>query len=235
MKHIPTFEQFINESKSNYKIEDFPVNTVIHFKDGEAWKVVKTGMKGQHGGTQWDEISAKPYNDLAKKKNVSLAIDFSLEYLNSNVVKLDESLNEDTLNEFTINKFQPVSLNRNTEVDSKFFASLMPKTAKTTDDAFERIDGWRDHEMFVHIQYFEVKPNGSSPDRPAYRLHQTQYWLNDSKMSSYGRKGEEINVTLLTIYDITNNQDKKLGEVYVDTKVFLDECNRIFQMVKRSS
>lgn len=93
MKHIKEFEEYVNESSSktsNFNIKDFPVDTIINFNDGEAWKVVKTGMKGQHNNTSWDEISAKPYNELAKKKNVSVAIDFSLEYLNANVKTIEK-------------------------------------------------------------------------------------------------------------------------------------------------
>ena len=90
IKVLNYVDESVNESKNTYDIKDFPVGSIIHFNDGEAWKVVKTGMKGQHGGTSWDELSAKPYNDQAKKKNISLAIDFSIEYLNANVNKIEK-------------------------------------------------------------------------------------------------------------------------------------------------
>ena len=75
--------QMSEELKTQYSVEDFPGGSLIHFNDGESWKVVKTA-------TKWSNISAKPYNDLAKNRNISLAIDFSLEYLNENVNKIDK-------------------------------------------------------------------------------------------------------------------------------------------------
>jgi hypothetical protein len=90
MKNIPTFENFLNESKS-FSIIDFPVDSIIHFKDGESWKVVKpSGMSGLFNRRRsLDEITIKPYNDLAKKKNVSLTINVDLNYLNANVTKIE--------------------------------------------------------------------------------------------------------------------------------------------------
>lgn len=75
--------QMSEELKTQYSVEDFPGGSLIHFNDGETWKVVKPA-------TKWSNISAKPYNDLAKNRNISLAIDFSLEYLNENVNKIDK-------------------------------------------------------------------------------------------------------------------------------------------------
>jgi hypothetical protein len=75
--------QMSEELKTQYSVEDFPVDSLIHFNDGESWKVIKVA-------TKWGNISAKPYNDLAKNRNISLAIDFSLEYLNENVNKIDK-------------------------------------------------------------------------------------------------------------------------------------------------
>lgn len=99
MKNIPTYEEFLNEANS-FKITDFPVDAIVHFKDGEAWKVIKpSGMSGLFNRRRSaDEITIKPYNDLAKKKNVSLPIDATLDFLNKNVTKIDESLCE-SLNE----------------------------------------------------------------------------------------------------------------------------------------
>jgi hypothetical protein len=100
MKNIPTFENFLNEANS-FKVTDFPVDAIVHFKDGEAWKVVKpSGMSGLFNRRRSaDEITIKPDNDLAKKKNVSLPINVDLNYLNANVTKIDESLCESSLNE----------------------------------------------------------------------------------------------------------------------------------------
>ena len=88
--------------------------------------------------------------------------------------------------------------------------------------------------MFTHVQYHIVKPNGNKPDRPKFRLHQKQEWLNDANLQ--GR--EPVNATLLTIYDITNGDNPgekdKVGQIYVDTKAFLDELNISFEVIQKS-
>jgi hypothetical protein len=77
--------------KNNYKITDFPEDSKILFNDGEEWIVVKKGMRGTGSYRKSDEITIKPFNKLAKDKNVSLAIDVNLDYLNANVKKINES------------------------------------------------------------------------------------------------------------------------------------------------
>jgi hypothetical protein len=145
-------------------------------------------------------------------------------------------LNENTLNEWTDKAFKPAILDRGNSLDEKLFAKLMPKTAKTTDEAMERIWEFEGGTMFVHGQSFEVMPNGNAKDRPTYRLHQSQYWLNDTQLRWQGKDPkEEVNTTLLTVIDITNGQNKSLGSIWVDTKVFLSECRVVFELVKTSS
>jgi hypothetical protein len=77
--------------KNNYKITDFPEGSKILFNDGEEWIVVKKGMRGSGGLRKSNEITIKPFNRLAKDKNVSLAIDVTLEFLNANVKDINES------------------------------------------------------------------------------------------------------------------------------------------------
>jgi hypothetical protein len=77
--------------KNNFKITDFPEDSKILFNDGEEWIVVKKGMRGTGSHRKSDEITIKPFNKLAKDKNVSLAIDVNLDYLNANVKKINES------------------------------------------------------------------------------------------------------------------------------------------------
>jgi hypothetical protein len=77
--------------KNNYKITDFPEDSKILFNDGEEWIVVKKGMRGSGSWRKSDEITIKPFNKLAKDKNVSLAIDVTLEFLNTNVKEVNES------------------------------------------------------------------------------------------------------------------------------------------------
>jgi hypothetical protein len=100
----------------------------------------------------------------------------------------------------------------------------MPKTAKTESEAAERLETYVGGMMFMHVGYFIVK--SKNDDSITYLLHQNQYWLRDS----------EVNVTLLSIDDYTDpNNRTKLGEIYVDTKVFLNECEEVFKIEKRSS
>ena len=81
----------ISESKNKFKITDFPEGSKILFNDSEEWIVVKKGMRGSGSWRNSDEITIKPFNKLAKDKNVSLAIDVNLEFLNANVKEINES------------------------------------------------------------------------------------------------------------------------------------------------
>jgi hypothetical protein len=81
----------INESKNKFKITDFPEGSKILFNDSEEWIVVKKGMRGSGSWRNSDEITIKPFNKLAKDKNVSLPIDVNLEFLNANVKEINES------------------------------------------------------------------------------------------------------------------------------------------------
>ncbi len=192
MKHIKTFESFVNESINEAMVTlngaDFSANigkisTKSNAVPSEEWDSLK-----QEGGS----------------------------------IKTNES---------TINRFEPEALDRKNEIDRRFFAKLMPRTEKTSDSAASRISTFAGNTMFVHYQHFIVKPHGNSPDRPTYRIHNSQYWLNDTQLAWQGRKGESVNVTLLTVYDITDpKNEKRLGAIYVDTKVFLDELRRVFEV-----
>ena len=121
-------------------------------------------------------------------------------------------------------------------IDTNLFKKLMYKTALTMPDASDRIKEFQGGEMFVHYQYHDVKPNGNSDDRKTYRIHQSQYWLSDARLSSLGKPGEEVNITLITIKDITNSINvMDLGTAYVDTKVFLNELKVAFETIKKIS
>ena len=116
----------------------------------------------------------------------------------------------------------------------------MPRTSGTTEEAMERIWHFEDSTMFAHYQYHVVKPNGNKPDRPTYRLHQSQYWLSsayDNQIKNLGLDPKEgVNTTLITIFDITDPANEvNLGKVWVDTRQFLDEMNRVFEIIKRAS
>ena len=159
------------------------------------------------------------------------------------VPTFEEFVNE-SINEATLNRFQPDVLDKKNEIDHKVFAKLMPRTADTSDSATSHIFTFEGNTMFVHYQYHIVKPNGNKPDRPTYRLSQSQYWLNDTQLGWQGRKDEKVNVTFLTVYKLkegarpeTSQGDDyiRLGSVYVDTDVFLDEMKRTFEILDRQS
>lgn len=82
--------KILNES-STYNIGDFAIDKYVHFKDGEVWKVVKSGLRSTSNKKQNDEVTLKPVNALAKKNNTSLSIDFKLKYLNDNVTKISNT------------------------------------------------------------------------------------------------------------------------------------------------
>ena len=89
MKNLQTFEQFLNEA-SKYKPEDFAEGDTIEFNDGEEFIVVKSGMRNPSDRKKADEITMRPHNDLAKKRNVSMASDFSMGYLEKNVKQINK-------------------------------------------------------------------------------------------------------------------------------------------------
>jgi len=144
--------------------------------------------------------------------------------------------NFEALNEVTISRFSPDVIDPSNAIDPQFFKSLMPKTASTSTEAQDRILTFSDNTMFVHYQYFIVTPRGNAPDRPVYRIHNSQYWLNDYQLIMQGRKGQSVNVTLLSITDITDPANEvRLGSVYVNTDVYLAEQKVVFEQLKHQS
>lgn len=141
-----------------------------------------------------------------------------------------------TLKEYTETNFQAtVPGSGRAKSDPALFAKLMPKTAKTSKEAEARIKLYNGSTMFTHSQYFEVTPNGNMPNKPIYRLLQKQYYNNDYNAPA-NLKGKKVNVTFLTIIDITDGgRGVDVGVCYVDTEVFLQEYQVVFQLLKRQS
>lgn len=151
-------------------------------------------------------------------------------------VKLYEEFLSSVINESTINSFKPTVLDDKNTLDPALFAKLMPRTSKTTEETMEKIWDFEGGTMFVHYQYFIVMPHGNKPDRPKYRIHNSQYWLNDTQLKWQGREGQDVNTTLLTFYDVTDKDNEKmLGSIWVDTKAYLDEQLRVFEIIRKSS
>jgi hypothetical protein len=144
--------------------------------------------------------------------------------------------NFEPLNEMTIDRFRPDVIEPSDAIDPQFFKNMMPKTASTSTEAQDRILTFANNTMFVHYQYFIVTPRGNTPDRPVYRIHNSQYWLNDYQLIMQGRKGQSVNVTLLSITDITDPANEvRLGSVYVNTDVYLAEQKVVFEQLKHQS
>jgi hypothetical protein len=138
------------------------------------------------------------------------------------------------LKEYTVNDFRYITPGSGRpKIDPALFAKLMPKSAKTCKEAEARIKMYNGYTMFVHSQYFVVTPNGNMPNKPKYEIHQSQYYNNDYNAPA-NLKGQDVNVTFLTIFDVTNGE-VELGVCYVDTKVFLDEYKVVFELLKSVS
>ena len=158
--------------------------------------------------------------------------------MKNHVPSFDDFVNESKrLDETTFNNFKPTVLDKKNTIDPKLFKKLMPRTSGTAEEAMERIWDFEGNTMFAHYQYFIIKPNGNKPDRPTYRIHNSQYWLNDTQMRMQGRDPKEsVNVTFLTFYDVTDKDNEKMiGGTWVDTKVYLDEQQRVFEILNRQS
>ena len=172
-----------------------------------------------------------------KDKNIQLALDEAeeLAYLEKDLVEIYES--EGIINEYSTDNFNPMEIPRKEEINSTFFKKLMPRTSKTIKDATKRIESWAGGTMFTHVQYFEVRPNGNAEDRPTYRIHNEQYWLNDTQLGWAGRSGEKVNVTKISVYDISEGEGNEIffGKAYVDTDVYLKEHKIVFEELKRRS
>jgi hypothetical protein len=78
-----------NESKK-INIEDIEVGDILHFEDGEAWIAVKPGLRSSNNRKGANEVTARPYNKLAKDRNISLPIDFTIDYINDTLDKLEK-------------------------------------------------------------------------------------------------------------------------------------------------
>lgn len=140
------------------------------------------------------------------------------------------------LKEYTINS---LNVGNQTQgygkpIKSSLLSKILPKSSQTTKEAEERLRSFEGGEMYVHSQVHYVKPNGNRPDRPMFYFGQSQYYL----------KNENVNVTMLLIYDITeagldwtNNRSKvkELGWAFVDTDVFLKEMKTLYEIIKKAS
>ena len=218
-------KEFANKSKD---FEDTFEDAVVY------WNQEADGAENRIKGAAIGKIQ-KMAKEFFKKEG----------WISVNVVQAmimqDGAVTESTsINESTIQYFKPTVLDKKNAVDAKFFKKLMPRTSAIAEEAMEKIWYFEDSIMFVHYQYHIVKPNGNKINRPTYRLHQSQYWLTgayDNHIKNLGLDPKEgVNVTLVTIFDITDPANEiNLGKTWVDTKQFLDEMNRVFEVSRRES
>ena len=222
-KHIPSFDEFVNEGKISHSgVEKGAIDL--------AYSMPNHTTPDKDGKFTEEQI------EKAMKKYSPALVQAARQGMKDEIIaRVQEILNE-SVNESTLSYFKPTVLDRSNTLDPKLFKKLMPRTSKTTDEAMERIWDFEGGTMFVHYQYFIVKPHGNKPDRPTYRIHNSQYWLNDTQLKWQGREGQSVNTTMLTFYDVTDkDNEKRLGSVWVDTKVYLDEQPRVFEILNKQS
>lgn len=222
-KHIPSFEEFVNEAKISHSgIEKAATDL--------AYSMPNHTTPDKDGKFTEEQI------EKAMKKYSPALVQAARHGMKDEIIaRVQEILNESTLNETTLSRFKPTVLDKSNTLDPKLFKKLMPRTAMTTDEAMERIWDFENGTMFVHYQYFIVKPNGNKPDRPTYRIHNSQYWLNDAQLKWQNKEGQSVNTTMLTFYDVTDkDNEKRLGSVWVDTKAYLDEQSRVFEIIRKA-
>jgi hypothetical protein len=76
-----TTETEINEDVE-YSVNDFPIGADVSIGD-EVWKVVKPGTRGE-------KIFMAPFNAEAKRRYISIAIEFDLNWLNANITNISK-------------------------------------------------------------------------------------------------------------------------------------------------
>lgn len=133
------------------------------------------------------------------------------------------------LNEYTDDRFaMPKPAKR---LNPAFLSKKLglTKTAHTVADATAELQKRIGENVSVYVQYFTVRTNGNSPDRPVYQLLQSQYFQGH----------DEFNVTELAVYlkpNGANDPDRTLiGTTFVDTKTFLAECKVALEILKHRS
>jgi hypothetical protein len=144
-----------------------------------------------------------------------------------------------SINEYSREDFTAKEIKGKDAIKPALFAKLMPRTSKFNEEASNRIVSFNGTAMATHVQYFVVRPHGNKPDRPTYRIHVEQYYK--------WRPGDpKVDVSRLYILKLKEGSDWReerrsedhwdvLGATYVQTTQFLDELERVFEVLKRVS
>lgn len=218
MKHVKLFEQYISE-KEEYKVAGRPVT-------------LNKGEKSN--GTDWTVTFLSDSSIGKKGEEVPLVDVISL------IKPFPKGIKESVLNEYTDYNFKPANpSSKDLKAAEKWLKKYMIRTAKTTEEATKRIQNFAGGPMFNYSLYHVVRPNGNKPDRPVFLLMQSQNWLNDANLQ--GR--EEVNATLLSIHQLKEGENAfntrhdswdKIGQIYVDSKAFLNELSIAFEIIEKS-
>jgi hypothetical protein len=161
--------------------------------------------------------------------------------------EIQNILNKNILKEVSENNF--ILTSHLNPIDPKLLNWLMPKTAKTTKQAEDRIEKYQGGPMTTTFEAFDVEWGRVSllPNKPAYRLLLSNYSLNKDQLHIQNKRLaqmginlpelENVNVTKLTIYDTNpehkNIKEENLGQAYVNTSVFLKELYPAFATVDK--
>lgn len=78
---MKSFKEVLNEDRE-FSLNDFPIGTEVYMAD-EVWVVVKPGSRG-------GKVIMAPFNQEAKKRYISMGIDFDLNWLNGAVTKIEK-------------------------------------------------------------------------------------------------------------------------------------------------
>ena len=150
---------------------EYKEGDLVKFKDDkEVWQVVKAGMRNSNDRVQSNEVTIKPYDALAKRNNVSVPIDITIEYLNANTEKINESINKFLKEDSTSSFGGPAGLTKDQTLKvAQKFAAAMSKVegAKVTVNkrTFEE-DG------------FDLDYNGEEFDGGSYNIYKNGNVVN---------------------------------------------------------
>ncbi len=250
MKRVKLFESFIGEAArvgssswknilSDLKYDGWEINGKVASKyigDDEESEDDLEKVEITNNGD--DYVQYTVYNTKGKVVNSG---SFDAEGLSAGEINYDiwDYINEGVVNEYSSENFTAPELRSKEIIKPKVLAKLLPRTAKTTEEAADRIKSFDGTAMATHVQYFVVRPHGNKEDRPTYRIHEQQYYKwrpNDPKV-------DVSKLYFLQLKEGANWNDSGktedswdvLGHTFVTTSQWLDELNRVFEVIKRVS
>lgn len=98
--------------------KDYKAGDIIKFKDGEEWIVMKpSSVRRNEDRLKPDELYVKPYNKLAKDRNVSVGVDLSMSYINAHLAnngdeKSSESDDQSSFEDAVVDKLKDTGYTR---------------------------------------------------------------------------------------------------------------------------